>query len=217
MSDYQQKVSASFSERKRLNRLRRRKENLRFWDEFSIIPRWLVASVFVLFLIAQGIALYVNLAARHEPYGNMMFPYELRDNPALASLALAGIVTAVSLCLATVIFLIAYVNRDSKRRGMNSALWTLLAIILLPGYLIIGFMVYFLMREPLPYPCPQCGTSVGGRFNFCPNCKCNLHPSCPNCKREVVETDKFCPYCACELGKPAPSSTELSSVPNSSL
>jgi len=217
MSDYQQKVSASFNERKRLNRLRRRKENLRFWDEFSIIPRWLVASVFVLFLIAQGIALYVNLAARHEPSGNAMFPYELRDNPALASLALAGIVTAVSLCLATVIFLIAYVNRDSKRRGMNSALWTLLAIILLPGYLIIGFMVYFLMREPLPYPCPQCGTSVGGRFNFCPNCKCNLHPSCSNCKREVVETDKFCPYCAYELGTPAPSSAELPSVPNSSL
>jgi hypothetical protein len=217
MSDYQQKVSTSFNERKRLNRLRRRKENLRFWDEFSIVPRWLVASVFVLFLIAQGIALYVNLAARHEPYGNVMFPYELRDNPALASLALAGIVTAVSLCLATVIFLIAYVNRDSKRRGMNSALWTLLAIILLPGYLIIGFMVYFLMREPLPYPCPQCGTSVGGRFNFCPNCKCNLHPSCPNCKREVVETDKFCPYCGYELGTSAPSSAELPSVPNSSV
>jgi hypothetical protein len=203
MSDYQQKVSASFNERKRLNRLRRRKENLRFWDEFRIIPRWLVAGVIVLFLIAQGIALFVNLQARNEPYGNVMFPYELRDNPALASLALAGIITAVSLFLAPIIFLIAYVNRDAKRRGMNSALWTLLAIILLPGYLIIGFMVYFLMREPLPYPCPQCGTSVGGRFNFCPNCKCNLHPSCPNCKREVVETDKFCAYCAFELGTSA--------------
>jgi len=199
MSDYQQKVSASFNERKRLNRLRRRKENLRFWDEFRIIPRWLVVSVFVLFLIAQGIALFVNLQARNEPYGNAMFPYQLRDKPAFASLALAGIVTVVSLFMATIIFLIAYVNRDAKRRGMNSTLWTLLAIILLPGYLIIGFMVYFLMREPLPYPCPQCGTSVGGRFNFCPNCKCNLHPSCPNCKREVVETDKFCPYCAQEL------------------
>ncbi|MHB8610322.1 MAG: zinc ribbon domain-containing protein [Candidatus Acidiferrales bacterium] len=200
MSDYQQKVSGSFNERKRLNRLRRKKEKLRFWDEFRIIPRWLVVSVIVLFLIAQGITLYVNLAARYEPYGNVMFPWELRDRPALASLALAGIVTAVSLCMATIIFLIAYVNRDAKRRGMSSALWTSLVLILLPGYLILGFMVYFLMREPLPYPCPQCSTSVGARFNFCPNCKCNLHPSCPNCKREVAETDKFCPYCAYELG-----------------
>src|ERR1700676_437163 len=200
MSDYQQKVSGSFSERKRLNRLRRRKEKLRFWEEFRIVPRWLVASVAVLYVIAVVIAVSVNLAARNHPYGNTMFPWELRDSPALASLALAGIVTAVSLCADTVIFLVAYVNRDAKRRGMSSALWTFLVIILLPGYLFIGFMVYFLMREPLPYPCPQCSTSVGARFNFCPNCKCNLHPSCPNCKREVGETDKFCPYCAHELG-----------------
>jgi ABC-type Fe3+ transport system permease subunit len=204
MSDYQQKVSGSFNERKRLNRLRRRKENLRFWEEFRIIPRWIVASVLVLFIIAQGVALFVNL---HGAANNGdIFPPEFKHEPAIASLLLALIVTGVSLVIATLIFLIAYVNRDAKRRGMNSTLWTLLAIILLPGYLIIGFMVYFLMREPLPYPCPQCGASVGARFNFCPNCKCNLHPSCPNCKREVVETDKYCPYCAQELGSvPSPS------------
>jgi hypothetical protein len=83
---------------------------------------------------------------------------------------------------------------------MNSAVWTLLVIVLLPAWTFVGFLIYFLMREPLPYPCPQCAKTVGARFNFCPNCKCNLHPSCPNCKREVVETDKFCPYCAHELG-----------------
>jgi len=51
------------------------------------------------------------------------------------------------------------------------------------------------MREPLPYNCPQCGATVDARFNFCPNCKCNLHPACPQCKREVAEADKFCAYC----------------------
>jgi ABC-type Fe3+ transport system permease subunit len=215
MSDYQQKVSGSFNERKRLNRLRRIKEKLRFWAEFRIIPRWIVASVLVLFIIAQGVALFVNL---HGLANNGdIFPPEFAHEPALASLLLALIVTGVSLVAATLIFMIAYVNRDAKRRGMSSALWTLLVIILLPGYLVIGFMVYFLMREPLPYPCPQCGTSVGARFNFCPNCKCNLHPSCPNCKREVVETDKYCPYCACELGTAAPSGVELPAVRNSSL
>ena len=213
MSDYQQKVSGSFNERKRLNRLRRRKENLRFWEEFRIIPKGLIWIVVALFLIAQIIAFSVN-RWNAEHYGEL-FPYELRDTPVLAYLALAGIITGASLFVATLIFMIAYVNRDAKRRGMNPTLWTLLAIILLPGYLIIGFMVYFLMREPLPYPCPQCGASVGARFNFCPNCKCNLHPSCPNCKREVVETDKFCPYCAQELGTAAPSSVEAPSVPGS--
>ena len=198
MSDNLQKVSGTFSERMRLNRLRRKKENLRFWEEFRIIPNGVIWTVVVLFLIAQGIAFSVNRwNATH--YDNA-FPWELRDNFALASLALAGIVTVVSLFMAAIIFWVAYVNRDAKRRGMNAAVWTLLVIVLLPAWTFVGFLIYFLMREPLPYPCPQCGKSVGARFNFCPNCKCNLHPSCPNCKREVVETDKFCPYCAQELG-----------------
>jgi hypothetical protein len=200
MSDYQQKVSGTFNERMRLIRLRRKKENLRFWEEFRIIPNGVIWTVVALFLVAQGIAFSVNRwNAAH--YGET-FPFELRDNFALASVALAGIITGVSLFVAILVFLIAYVNRDAKRRGMNSALWTLFVIIFLPSFAFLGFLVYLLMREPLPYPCPQCGKSVGARFNFCPNCKCNLHPSCPNCKQEVVETDKFCPYCAQELTQP---------------
>jgi ABC-type Fe3+ transport system permease subunit len=209
MSDYQQRIAESFQERKRLNQLRRKKEKLRFWDEFQIIPRWLVVLVVVLYVMALVIAVSVNLAQRHNPDGNYMFPPELRDNPALASLALAGLVTATSLTLAILIFLIAYVNRDAKRRGMNSALWTILVIILLPAWGFIGFVIYFLMREPLPYPCPQCGTSVSARYNFCPNCKCNLHPSCPQCKREVGEMDKFCPHCGNDL-KAATNAVEIS-------
>jgi len=197
MTNYPQKVSDSFNERLRLIRLRRKKENLRFWQEFRIIPRWLVGIVILLFLAAQVIALLVNLdSARH---GGEIFPPELRNDPALASLALAGIVTAVSLFMASLIFMIAYVNRDASRRGMNSALWTILVLLFLPTWGLIGLIIYLLMREPLPYNCPQCGATVAARFNFCPNCKCNLHPSCPQCKREVVETDKYCPYCAYEL------------------
>ena len=206
MSDYQQRVTDSFNERKRLIRLRRRKENLRFWQEFGIIPRWLIILVIVLFLAAQAIAFLVNMSAPQR--GDQIFPPELRDNPALASLALAGIVTAASLCMAVMIFMIAYVNRDASRRGMSAALWTILVLILLPAWGFIGFVIYFLMREPLPYPCPQCGNTVGARFNFCPNCKCNLHPSCPQCKREIAESDKFCPYCGSDL-KSALNATEV--------
>jgi hypothetical protein len=194
MSDYQQRVSGAFSERKRLMRLRRRKENLHFWEEFQIIPKWLKVLVLILYVAAVPIAIVGNLSQGPE-----MFPQELRGNPGMASLAIAGIVTLVSLCLATFLFMVAYVNRDAKRRGMSSALWTLLVLILSPGWLIIGFITYFLMREPLPYPCPQCGNSVGARYNFCPNCKCNLHPSCPQCKQEVAELDKFCPNCGADL------------------
>jgi len=199
VSDYQQKIAESFNERKRLNQLRKRKENLRFWNELRIIPRSLFVLVAMLFVLALAIALPVNMAQSHNPNGNNMFPPELRDTPALAQMALAGMITLVALFLAGFVFMIAYVNRDASRRGMNSALWTLMVIIFLPTWGLIGLVVYLLMREPLPYPCPECATTVNARFNFCPNCKCNLHPSCPQCKREVGELDKFCPHCGNDL------------------
>ena len=203
MADYSQKVTSTFNERMRLNRVRRRKEKLRFWDEFMIIPKWLMGLVALLYAAALGIAIPVNLAQRFNQYGNDMFPPELRDNPVAASFALAGIVTMVSIMFALFIFMTAYVNRDASRRGMNSALWTILILIFLPTWGLIGFVIYFLMREPLAYPCPQCSASVSARFNFCPNCKCNLQPSCPQCKHEVAELDKFCPYCGTDLGDSA--------------
>jgi RNA polymerase subunit RPABC4/transcription elongation factor Spt4 len=181
----------------RLIRFRRKKENLRFWQEFKLVPRWLIWMVVVLFLIAQIIGqmvLHHQLANHQEVFGS-----ELDSDPGAAGAALFGIITGASLVFAVMIFMVGYVNKDAKRRGMHSALWTFLVLVLMPGYLVLGFIIYLLMREPLPYNCPQCGTTVGARFNFCPNCKCNLHPACPQCKREVAETDKFCPYCGQDL------------------
>ncbi|PYU47071.1 MAG: hypothetical protein DMG53_10290 [Acidobacteria bacterium] len=167
MTDYPQRVSDSFYERKRLIRLRRKKENLRFWEEFRIIPRWLTALVAVLYVIALVIAITVNLAQAHNPNGNNMFPWELRDNPALASLAMAGIVTAVSLMMAVMIFMVAYVNRDASRRGMSAALWTILVIILLPAWGFIGFVIYFLMFQPQAHSSdlPNTARSNGSPWN----------------------------------------------------
>lgn len=197
MPEETQSIKDSFNERMRLIRFRRKRERLRFWNEFKLVPRWLVWTVVVLFLIAQIIGqmvLHVQLANHQEVFGP-----DLDRDPGAAGAALFGIITGASLVVAIFVFMIGYVNQDAKRRGMSSGLWTLLVIVFLPSSLVIGFIIYFLMREPLPYQCPQCGTTVGARFNFCPNCKCNLHPLCPNCKREVAEGDKYCAYCGQEL------------------
>jgi hypothetical protein len=196
MSDLQ--VNSTFSEKMRRIRFRRTREKTRFRDELHIIPKWLIVMVMVLFLIAQAAFFIANIYvhALSTPQGEL-WPFP--NNAALSALSVAGIVTAASIPLAALFLAFGYVNRDAKRRGMNSALWTILVMVLSPGWLALGFFIYFLMREPLPYNCPQCGATVGARFNYCPNCKCNLRPSCPQCKREVGETDKFCPYCASEL------------------
>ena len=196
MSDLQ--VNSTFSEKLRRIRFRNTREKTRFRDELRIIPKWLIVMVIVLFIGTQAGFLIANLVfhAMSNPPGEI-FPYP--NNPGLSIVSIAAIVTAASIPLAALFLAFGYVNRDAKRRGMNSALWTILVVVLSPGWLALGFFIYFLMREPLPYNCPQCGATVGARFNYCPNCKCNLQPTCPQCKREVGETDKFCPYCACEL------------------
>ena len=210
MTDYPQRISDSWSERMRLIRFRRKRERLRFWNEFKIVPRWLIWTVVVLFLIAQIVGqmvLHVQLAHHENVFGP-----DLDNDPGAAGAALFGIITGASLMFAIMIFMVGYVNADAKRRGMNSTLWTFLVLVLMPGYLVLGFIIYLLMREPLPFPCPQCGTTVGARFNFCPNCKCNLHPSCPQCKREVVEGDKYCANCGQELGAASSAGPQIPAV-----
>lgn len=191
-------MSDAFNERLRLIRFRRKRERTKFREELRIIPRWLVVTCVVLYVLALVIGLGVNL--HNIQTGGPIFPDEtFRDKAPLASLALAGLITLMAIFISALLFMFGYVYRDAKRRGMHPALWTILVLILSPAYGVVGLIIYLLVREPLPFTCPQCATTVSARFNFCPNCKYNLHPACPQCQREVADTDKFCPFCATEL------------------
>ncbi len=197
-----QSIGDSWNERMRMIRLRRKKETTRFRDEFRIIPKWLKVLCTVLYFIALSIGVTVMVKVPDAR------PNDIKDDVGLSVLAIMGIITGVAILFAAGILMLGYVNRDAKRRGMNSALWTWFVLLMLPTSVgIIGLIIYLLVREPLPYPCPRCATPVGPRFHFCPNCKCDLYPSCPNCKKEIAETDKYCPYCATELKPAGPSET----------
>ena len=191
MSDNTQSTREPLSERMRLIRFRMKREKSRFSDEIRLVPRRLVWTVAVLYVLALIIAIAVNRMGFVE-HGSDWPP---GSDPLLNALFVAGVVTAVAITLGSIILLAGYVNQDAKRRGMNSTLWTILVAMLLPAYLFTGFVIYFLIREPLPYHCTQCGSMVSARFNFCPQCKCNLRPTCRQCKREVGERDRYCPYC----------------------
>ena len=164
----------------RLIRWRMAHERFRFADEFRIIPRWLKGSAIALFVVGQVVAQLVHFfAPKAEPL-----------------LPAMGVAAAIGLAADLFLLFFGYINRDAERRGMNSTLWTLLAILV--PYLI-GAIIYFLVREPLLYPCPGCRASVSARFNFCPKCKFNLHPACPQCHHAVQVGDTYCPYCAMAL------------------
>jgi hypothetical protein len=184
MSELKQ-PSGTMGERMRLIRFRMNREKFSFSDEIRLVPRWLVYVVIGLFIVAQAVA---QIGNAFEPITGLP--------PKWAPLAVFGIVTAAGIPIGCLLLLFGYINRDAKRRGMHSTLWTLLAILV--PYLI-GVIIYFLLREPLAFSCPQCGASVSARFNYCPGCGYSLRPTCPQCKYEVREGDRFCPHCAFRL------------------
>jgi len=104
--------------------------------------------------------------------------------------------TFIPLLLTLWVLLIGYVNGDAKRRGMRYVMWTLLAIFV-PN--AIGVILYFLLRDPLPAPCPGCSAMVGGTYSFCPHCGAVLAPACPHCRRPVERTWTNCTYCGTRL------------------
>ncbi|MGE5325789.1 MAG: zinc ribbon domain-containing protein [Deltaproteobacteria bacterium] len=151
-----------------------------FSKELQIIPWWAYLLALTIFL---GFETIIGIAWRREP------------NP--PPLALQYFIRFVpGTLLACFGLLIGYVNQDAKRRGMNRTLWTLL-VTFIPN--AIGFILYFLLRQPLPIPCPQCGALANPNFNFCPKCKSNLRPTCPSCQHAVNPGDNYCPNCSREL------------------
>lgn len=179
------------SEKVRVVRWRMSNEKTRFSEELKIIPGWAYGLAL---LLVVGLEILIPIMRRHDPHP---MPPPLM----IFLMALGGcLISAFGL-------LIGYVNRDAKRRGMNVTLWTLI-VIFVPN--AIGFIIYFLAREPMVFGCPECGTMVSARFNFCPKCKFNLHPTCPECKHAIRPGDHFCPYCAHDLsGEKSPGAAAL--------
>lgn len=94
------------------------------------------------------------------------------------------------------IVLLGYVYGDAKRRGMRAGMWVLPAI-LIPN--MIGFILYFILRDPITKPCPQCGKGVAAGFAYCPSCGATLAQICPNCHKKVEPHWSHCAHCGGQL------------------
>ena len=155
----------------------------RFTRELQVVPRaaWIV-GVLIYLAAATGIFVYVMPTdpqfAPWPRWGQALFPY-----------------TVMTLII-PLVGLIGYVYGDAKRRNMRYVIWTLLAIFV-PDF--IGVVLYFLLRDPLPKPCPNCGKGVRSGFAFCPHCGTSLQPTCPNCGRAVEPSWANCPHCGQQL------------------
>ncbi len=153
-----------------------------FREELRVIPRtaWVVAWL----LYAAGV-IGAAFATTHDP--------GMRTWPPVGKAFFAGGMPAL---LFVLVALIGYVNGDAKRRGMRHVMWTLLAIFVPDA---IGIILYFILRDPLPIPCPTCGTHVLSKFTFCPQCGTPVQPVCPQCGKAVEHAWTNCPHCGTKL------------------
>jgi len=147
-----------------------------FRSEIGVIPRaaWIIA-------IAAAIGFAVFLPAVIGP------PDQASRPPGLYLIAYC-----IGLVFGAYVLLAGYVYGDAKRRGMRYVMWTLLAL-LIPN--AIGFILYFILREPLMISCPNCGGLARQKFAFCQYCGTSLAPSCPHCRRAVEPGWSHCPDC----------------------
>jgi RNA polymerase subunit RPABC4/transcription elongation factor Spt4 len=156
----------------------------RFNEELKIIPK--PARV-------VAVLAYIAIAALFTLLFMFSGDQGLQSTPEAGKILL---VFGPGLLLAVYALLIGYVNGDAKRRGMRYVMWTLLAIFI-PN--AIGIILYFILRDPLMKPCPQCSQIVKPGFTFCPHCGTSLLPTCPNCGKSVELGWSNCPQCGTKL------------------
>jgi predicted RNA-binding Zn-ribbon protein involved in translation (DUF1610 family) len=154
----------------------------RFRDELGRVPR--PAFIIAVCIWLAWFVLFMLGPFRADP--------ELRlwPSPAKLMISMLGVLFSV------LVLLIGYVYADAKRRGMRYVMWTLLAILIPNG---IGIILYFVLRDPLPVTCTNCGAQVRRGFTFCPKCGAAVTRACPQCRRAVEPGWTHCVHCGASL------------------
>jgi RNA polymerase subunit RPABC4/transcription elongation factor Spt4 len=155
----------------------------RFQDEMEVVPRPAFGIAVCVWL---GFFLLMMLVPfRLDPEG--------RNWPLLGKLAISVL---PGIPLFALVLLVGYVYADAKRRGMRYVMWTWLAA-LIPN--AIGVILYFVLRDPLPLSCANCGAQVRQGFAFCPKCGGALSRACPQCRYAVEPGWTHCAHCGASL------------------
>jgi hypothetical protein len=129
----------------------------------SVVPRWVQMVAVVLAGAGLVAAFWLGVSAgvsdgRANRDGNF------------GGLGVAVVIAIVGAGVSLVtgwILALGFVYGDAKRRGMQAGLWTLM-VVFIPN--LIGFLLYFALRQPLLKACGSCGEGVGRSQRFCSIC-----------------------------------------------
>jgi hypothetical protein len=122
---------------------------------FSIVPKPVQRGAWVI----AGCTLLIGLVAGYKTanQGDVLRTVSVDGAAALVT----GVAVAIwVLCL-------GFVFADARRRAMRPVLWVLVAA-LFPH--LLGFLLYFVLRQPIPSTCTRCGGTVALDQRFCSRC-----------------------------------------------
>jgi double zinc ribbon protein len=152
--------------------------------ELAVVP---VAGVVIAALIALVASVMFGFVA-------LGFPPALRT----------GFAALMALFVFLYGFLVCYVYGDAKRRGMRHRVWAAVAALVPNG---LGFLAYFLLREPQLRRCGACGAAARRELAFCPQCGSALAGVCPACRRPVEAGWSHCAHCGANMAGSAATAT----------
>jgi hypothetical protein len=163
----------------------------RFEEEWALVPagaRWVAALVFLAMASLMASLFLLPLIVEHE-YRGLLFVFPV---------FLMTLIGAVA--LAIYVLLVGYVYGDARRRGMNQVMWTLLAIFIPSA---VGVILYFILRDPIPVPCPSCATPARKGHAYCARCGAAVRAACPQCRQPLEAGWRNCVHCGAALGQGA--------------
>jgi hypothetical protein len=159
----------------------------RFEREWALVPagaRWIAVLVALAFAALMAAVFLLPVIAEHE-YKALLFVFPL-FLMTLIGPAMMGVY----------VLLVGYVYGDARRRGMNQVMWTLLAIFVPSA---VGVILYFLLRDPVPVPCPSCGTPAKKGHAYCAGCGAAVRPACPQCRQPTEPGWRNCARCGAAI------------------
>jgi hypothetical protein len=159
----------------------------RFDQEFALVPnaaRWVAAFAGLSMTALMAAIWIVPFVLEHDHKGLLIsLPFFF------LTLLGAGFLVAY-------VLLVGYVYGDARRRAMKHVLWTLIAIFVPNG---VGLILYFILRDPVPLPCPSCGAPTRKGHAFCAGCGAAVRSACPGCRQPIEAGWRNCASCGAAL------------------
>ncbi len=155
----------------------------RFEEEWALVPagaRWVAVLVFLMFASLMASLFLLPLVVEHE-YRGLLFVFPI------FLMTLIG-----AFFMAVFVLLVGYIYGDARRRAMNQVLWTLLAIFIPSA---VGIILYFILRDPIPVPCPGCGMPARKGHAYCASCGAAVREACPQCRQPLEAGWRNCVRC----------------------